>query len=1826
MNTHILDTHGDFFFYHFKRLVHNRFPESPGIGNKGCSYLREGKGVLQIHFGGAHVKAALQLVFNRTDNLSLVLDAGYIGNFKYHLDHGNNHIIGIVYIKMDGLRSMRRWKPVSGVFLSIFLLLALVFPLRAEEPSEEVPEHIAGDLTGEITEEISGEIPPKTSSDEITEVKKKGSSRELFGLSLGDTSVSLRIYGRWKGTLNGSLGFALTPFGAEALRGETPFFMQEGDITLSLWIRDRWFLEAGFMDNSALNTYRLGYQGLEGEFFRYVGIGNTGLDFPSFPYLDLGGDSVSSFGAYGHFSIGNLGLHSLVRYDAAAREERVFVGNRERSFGFVDLSRPIRGTSFVLPDNNISDVRVFIQDNKGTLTEQFPPPLSDKERRWRLAESSEFGVSAVEGRLELTLGKYTGGVSEPEGMIAVSYTKGGLAAPWIPSLQDGYGTPGLPESGFLGDIQRYFDDAGKVIRLSAYPQPGQMGAAAIPGTVTIAGYQALVIYEPGAFSPFEKQNRYQAPASSSSSAELVKLSTGELIPGYQILAPLDKLSAESLIFDNDQFLSQRGVYELIPEGPRKPLEPQERWPLVNKENPHPELYLPGRLSFTEDLGIRFTNYSSAGAFNIGTDVVPGSVQVFRNGISDPNFSYSSSSGTVTLRNPAGFSEVIRISYLKQSSETRLGSLAAGVGAIWDPSGPFSGKLGLGLRWNVTSGAFSENGASSPGTVGLGAEAKWEHERLRAGLTFGLGFEQPDTTGLYRASGMEESEWILPLPAESSFITNVPSFISPPAPPFSFLLSERADLVYRSYRDSSVLTGTTLSDISGKGEVINRMGPYPAIDNTLASQVLVAEFEFSDTGNPLSDKTWTGFETPLGLNGEFLERAGKIKIPYRFMRFSEDPPADGELTVYIQIGALADKDSGNPENPNLLIQHKLFIPDTEEEYNSADFHSSARIATINLTDDDRSRLQGAKYLRILVVWNKSLSSAGSLSGRVILAPPIVWGANWRPVTVRDSNINPSKDFGSSGPNVNAYEDDNSGALGVKYANIIGRLHSGSARQRVLEIFWNNPASFTPGEFSDDGTGPGADGRIPAIPLSDYRSLSFFVRAPKAGSYINGDENDPLSDQHNLDSGTLNFILAQGPGSLKKQGEIALHAKIPLTVFKENGVAPGEWTRVDIQYRDGSRRILVNGNIAGGAELGYFPAAAAKITGENSMAGNTAQGDWDSMYAAFFMEPATITSSFPGGSIAFDEIFLEDPSPSYRLNNGASVEWSKPGAILKIRNFALISDFSLQAAIETGARGNPFDGEKDGSFGMNGHSRAEVSVLGARLAANYLYSMNTFRGAGTDFSWSAGHSLSRSFGLFSVRESFDDAPADKTMNHRLSMSLDTRVRAALSGEVFFENERLRRFWQLAGSGRPSPKVPLGFDINASAGITEKTSAGEKKLYNYAGAWAYSFGDLIPDSGSGAERRDLQGNFSIRLDTSPVGSGLFFRGSSLFSDPDELNQAGSLMRLDFPVSIKKGALRMLFRIEREYRRNVFTLSPNLLNDTKNWGQSFADAAPMMFSVPFYSLFASSIEKNMLKFSTRDGTDLSQFADRYEFSVQRAQGYGLLSFFFPGRFTFRISRTVERKLETPRDSLNLSAGLNFSSINMFGAMGSVPIFKFYKNDEFSHSLQTQISFPRSESVSWNVRSDLALRFHGFSGAELIINNNLIINSSYRIGEGSRWTDSLSASWIVPMESTLFGKFYGFLMGLAGKQSSWLTLANLASMEYELLRMETLEFVMERVPSVSYGDYYRFYIIAGHESIVRIFGKLNFSVFGKVKMGKDFSTDTFSFLGTVGTSLHLMF
>jgi hypothetical protein len=197
----------------------------------------------------------------------------------------------------------------------------------------------------------------------------------------------------------------------------------------------------------------------------------------------------------------------------------------------------------------------------------------------------------------------------------------------------------------------------------------------------------------------------------------------------------------------------------------------------------------------------------------------------------------------------------------------------------------------------------------------------------------------------------------------------------------------------------------------------------------------------------------------------------------------------------------------------------------------------------------------------------------------------------------------------------------------------------------------------------------------------------------------------------------------------------------------------------------------------------------------------------------------------------------------------------------------------------------------------------------------------------------------------------------------------------------------------------------------------------------------------------------------------------------------------------------------------------------------------------------------------------------------------------------------------------LNLSGGLGFSAINMFGALGYRPLFNFYQTDEFTHAIEAAVIFPVNEELSWRIRSVLGAGFRGFSGGNLNLVNTLTLNSS------GYWLESLIADWTVPVKNSLLGVFYGWIAAAAARQSSWLTVSNLLNQDYEQLRTESLELAFDKT-----GEYLRWTVTAAHEETVRILGRLNFTVFIKLRCSQDFQSEVFIFDALLGTTLRLSF
>ena len=535
------------------------------------------------------------------------------------------------------------------------------------------------------------------------------------------------------------------------------------------------------------------------------------------------------------------------------------------------------------------------------------------------------------------------------------------------------------------------------------------------------------------------------------------------------------------------------------------------------------------------------------------------------------------------------------------------------------------------------------------------------------------------------------------------------------------------------------------------------------------------------------------------------------------------------------------------------------------------------------------------------------------------------------------------------------------------------------------------------------------------------------------------------------------------------------------------------------------------------------------------------------------------------------------------------------------------------------GNPFESGGDVFTGAQSRSNGELTVLDTQLSGNL-----NFMVSNDSNYWSAGHGISRSFGPLSISETYNTAPPpnDATMNHSLLLGLNTFVYGNLSSSVNYQNRRLSRLWSGSTGIQPRQNIHPGFSLDGMVNYLEKTEKVLGWMPNYAGTWAQSWLVMVPDDGSGSadsaiQNRTMQGRAGFKLDWLPVGAELSLEGNSSVSLPLWLTNNNSSVRIEAPFTF--GNIQGRLRSQRDILQSLYYAGENTGDDLYRYGQVLSDTSPLWREIPVYALFNPGLGSAMDKTISNGSLERenTRFYEVLALNLLFPERYDALSLIVPVSYFTQLDRSMDQRMDTRLDVLSVSSGFGFSAINLFGAMGDYPVFNFYRNDELRHSITGIISFPRYEKLLWRIQAEQNIGIFGFNGAELTVKNTYTVTG----GSATGWIESFSLLWTVPREKTLLGSIYNAAIGKMAGNNYFPVLAEMAESEYERFFRETLELVFDKS-----GEYGVYSLLLGHESVVRILGKITLTGFAKLGFQRDVQSEELSLLISFGTTLTISF
>ena len=1409
----------------------------------------------------------------------------------------------------------------------------------------------------------------------------------LFDFSFGDNQVEFLAQGYWQSTVTGSaaysFGFGTTP----GFTFSTPVFVQKVDLSLWFMLNRHWYFEASFAEKFTKNTVAAGYVG-DGT-VKSVRVANRGIVFPSIYSVDdvsrgIGGGENQAPGLSAHLSGNRWQAHFAARYDMLKSEEKTWYGKNAVSTNDIPLFLFMTGMQFVLPSAEaVSAVRdVYVENSSGSFRDA-------SGRLYKKLDSSQYLL--LPGSNTVLLSKDAGAARQNGALPAVAFAFSAYGADLVAAQS----------AGIVADVEAWFKEGGVDVAPFFLDARKERSGASSQFVAEVNGERVLFVQHPSGFSPFSVSFRYDAGITSATDGAIASHATKVNSTEFGVV-----LGNDSLNFVVKDFFALDHTYADVyctDVSSESILKAEVRFPLAKKDA---GIYL-GYAQKT-DLELKVRTYTAVVRFDIGTDAVPGTVRVYKNGILDSGATYDSSSGSITLSTAVAASDHIFATWYRDSEAANSGAFAGAAGFEWFFTDRFAMDVSAASRWTYAGGrSFADADYSAPGFVALASRVKYRGDEVSFSNVMAASVESENTTGTYRVLGMDDRKSNTVYLAKNATV-NIPSGFTP-------VLSER-------------MAGNT--EMPASLEANRALAAGNGIENPgITGYAGVLAWQSLSNGGRTTGLQWAGVGVRLPGGTGLLASASTFSIALKNPG-AQTAAGTKNFSVYIQLGVQAEDDisklvSESRETvPSWLVSKTSAADQNPTDVRSAFLLSEYpaatngwQIVTVVLTDRDRSRLALYPNARVIVCSTENVGA-----GEIMIGPYQVDGAGFSVVkneATMVSNVQ-TMDFTLASSKVNSLNS------GINYVQQFEwRMYDVSALR--------NDDSFTISAIR----------YFKEIDLQNYETFSlWFKYAPLDAKPI------PEGCKASVEDAALRFVLdrPESNGAFRQAVSVSLSAQQcqsgslwhKLTVNLNTGLVEVDGVSVSMAGVNASVipvRLKIEVNTADGGTgtcygFGVFSVDEVHFAGSNPyvVLQDKARAQWKRDGAVLEKNGFAI---------------LEDVQVSATGTGTATLKTSENG-----KNDGMVSSSAQMAFTLTSVRVSgdaAFSSASHNGLSSAAHSVRTTVPLGKVLSFAEEYSFNAEEKslkkndqAGMDFS---------GYGVPVALKAQTESRSD-------SFALTQKSGAALETKFGVTEWNVK-----AGVDQkqlPSTAGVVLLDTgNYGAGWLDVTKlafdTGDEKASRRNVEGETSFSVSLPFA-------DMKPTISVKT------SGLYKSASrhTFASDTSlELKVPFSVGKHRFSIGWKKtGGGVSLSEKGGDYARDVDDLR-----------SGYGELRWFLTSFPVYDLFSAGLADSVLSDSSMDSNSVESlyYGGVYEASWKRSFYGNKKDLLVPANATLSVSRDI-RTAATTADVYQIKTSLGHTALNLFGLTGSIPLATWFQQDEYATSFSATVKIPRNAPSQYSV------------------------------------------------------------------------------------------------------------------------------------------------------------
>jgi hypothetical protein len=893
----------------------------------------------------------------------------------------------------------------------------------------------------------------ETQADELPIPMQEEAPATVWDFSIGDSEVDLYLVGSWKMGIMAGVSVESGPSGIvfpAAFPGLTDFnFYQEPDLTISLWLMNRFYIETSFLAGFDKNTYAMGYRGMEGEVLQSVRIGNSEISIKDYKGLNVPSPKYNTPGVSASFQT-PISYHDvLFRYDPTSEHKKVFLGEYEISEENISLDSYARGQFFILPDNDLDFIEVYIADKNGIY--QGKDSSSSNEKKYRRATDNEAYYSLADGTVSL--------FEASETDVLVYYKKGGIAVgnvslgkKFIPKLINGEPDP----SDTLSQFSWAEDDTWYIDPPDIDPYTYEMSSA-----ITVNGKITLKVYNPGKPGPFEYFNTYEI--NSNLPPDIWR--TTVFLADNSLIEASDSNSYEFRLNIDDKLLNLYNQNENIDIR-----SPWSRYPLADS---YPQIYGhsetdPGLTGRSILLSVKNQN-----GLSLGPGVIPGSEQISINGYETSSAIVDYSTGEVTFSRYIFPHDRIEISYRTETIDLSGGDLLFAQGNRFFPADGLELFVAEMFRWNITKKTSTTVDNTSPGGLTIAGGLQYTGENFNIELTSTLELKTPDTTGILRLQGMESSGFSFSI--GEALLKQAPDSIWDTAGDKT--LTNRANLIYKNYYSTNGLGQYFLNDYTWPGAVLDNSKEGPSVaakdsGDTFDSNVMVMQYD-------VDGSKWSAGDLLLSPDGPIdLSRFTSLS-----MNFKKINTLGGDIVVKLLVGETGERDDWNSdgfvenEDESLIVEIPITLPVSDGIWSTTKYYFSP---------SEMKKLTKVRSIRVLID-----DTSPAASGKLLVSGIHFEGSIFDH-KIMDDGTNPDTEIIYQNHPLDILkvsEIDGTTAYGLanNFSEVLDIFHPAGKDQKALKIEWDLSSALV-----DNGDYWLIETNTSPVPADSYKNFSFYVK--------------------------------------------------------------------------------------------------------------------------------------------------------------------------------------------------------------------------------------------------------------------------------------------------------------------------------------------------------------------------------------------------------------------------------------------------------------------------------------------------------------------------------------------------------------------------------------------------------------------------------------------------------------------------------------------------------------------------------------------------------------